>query len=139
MPTFDAAGMRSINALKKRLRTLPITAVARIASRAAPAMTELAQGAFDAGRTVYDRARPRGVDGNALTLRKTGALERAIEFRSTGRDIRTAPLPRYARYVIAAYNVLPPGKAPLPQAWRDRMAQIAAEVLYAELHERAGA
>jgi hypothetical protein len=132
----DAAALRSINSLKRALKRLPITAVARIASRAAPAMTDLAGSAFRAGQTVYGRARPLSVEGERLDLERTGVLKRALEFRATGRDIRTLPLPRYARYMIAAYAVLPPGKAPLPQAWKDKLAALAAEVLHAEITGR---
>jgi hypothetical protein len=123
---------RTLRALAKALRKLPITASARIAARAAPEMSQLAGGAYDTGVTVYNAARPRGTDGSALSLEQTGATRRAVEFRATGRDIRTAPLPRYARYLIGKYDILPNG--PLPAAWRERMTRIAAQVLYEDIH-----
>lgn len=128
---IDAAGLRSLQSLKRALTKLPITSVARIAARAAPAMTELAASAYDAGKTVYGSARPRGVAGE-LDLVKTGASRRAMRFNATGRDIRTAQLPRYTRYLIGKYDVLPNG--PLPLAWRERLREIAAAVLYDEIH-----
>lgn len=128
----DAAALRSINSLKRALRNAPITSVARIAARAAPAMSELAQGALASGQTVYDRPRPRGVDGQELSLVRTGATRDALRFVATGRDIRTATLPRYARYLIGKFDLLPNG--PLPQSWRDRLRQLAASVLYEEIH-----
>lgn len=133
----DAAALRSINALKKALRRLPVTSVARIASRAAPAMSALAQDAHASGRTVYDRPRPRGVDGDSLSLERTGATRAALQFVATGRDIRTAKLPRYARYLIGKYDLLPNG--PLPAAWRERLQAIAAQVLYDEIKRGGGA
>lgn len=126
---IDARGLRSIRSLKSALQRLPITATARIAAGAAPAMSELAQGAHASGKTVYDRPRPRGVDGDALSLERTGATQRALRFIATGRDIRTTQLPRYARYLIGKYDLLPNG--PLPQAWRDRLRDIAGRVLSA--------
>lgn len=128
----DLAGLRSIKSLKRALTKLPITATARIAARAAPAMSALAGGAYGTGRTVYDRPRPRGVDGGELSLERTGASRRAMRFSATGRDIRTAVLPRYTRYLIGKYDVLPNG--PLPLAWRERLREIAAQVLYDEIH-----
>jgi hypothetical protein len=122
---------RTLRAIAKALRKLPITVSANIAARAAPAMSQLAGGAYDSGVTVYGQARPRGVDGQALSLEKTGASRRAVEFRATGRDIRTAPLPRYTRYLIGKYDVLPNG--PLPAAWRERMQAIAVQVLYEQI------
>lgn len=133
---IDAAGLRSINALKRSLKKLPITSVARIAARAAPAMTDLAGGAYDSGQTVYGKPRPPGVDGQALSLERTGASRRAMAFAATGRDIRTKPLPRYTRYLIGKYDVLPNG--PLPAAWRERLNDIAARVLYEAIHSSAG-
>jgi hypothetical protein len=128
----DAAALRSINSLKRALKMIPVTSVARIAARAAPAMSELAQDAHASGKTVYDRPRPRGVDGQALDLERTGATKRALSFIATGRDIRTTLLPRYAKYLIGKYDILPNG--PLPQAWRDRLRDVAARVLHDEIH-----
>lgn len=123
--------LRSLRSLKRALQKLPATATARIARHAAPAMSELARSAFDGGRTVYDKARPRGVDGGELSLVRTGSSRDAMAFRATGRDIRTAPLPRWTKYLIGKYDVLPNG--PLPQAWRERMTDIAARVLHAQI------
>lgn len=133
----DAAALRSINALKRALKSLPVTSVARIAARAAPAMSELAQGAHATGKTVYDRPRPRGVDGDPLSLERTGATKSALQFVATGRDIRTVKLPRYAKYLIGKYGLLPGGKGALPPAWRDRLREIAAHVLHDEIHRSA--
>jgi hypothetical protein len=123
--------VRTLRALAKALRKLPITASARIAARAAPEMTSLAGGAYDAGQTVYGSARPRGVDGNHLALERTGTARRAMQFHSTGTQVRTAKFPEYVRYLIGKYDVLPNG--PLPQTWRDRLTEVAAQVLYADI------
>jgi hypothetical protein len=122
---------RTLQALKKALRAMPITVSANIAARSAPDMTRLALGSFDSGRTAYDQTRPRGVDGQALSLEKSGATRTAIQFVATGRDIRLTRLPRYSRYLIGKYDMLPNG--PLPLAWRERMTEIAAQVLHAQI------
>jgi hypothetical protein len=129
---IDAAGLRSLKSLKKALQKLPITATARIAAQAAPAMSALAGDAYDGGRTVYGSPRPRGVDGQGLKLERTGATRAAMNFITTGRDIRTARLPGYAKYLIGKYDVLPNG--PLPVSWRERLREIAARVLYDQIH-----
>lgn len=120
--------VRSLQALKKAIRKLPITAAAAIAARSAPEMSALAESAFDGGRSVYGPARPRGEDGQHLTLERTGDTRAALRFVATGRDIRLTRLPTYARYLIGKYDILPNG--PLPQAWRERMQDIAAQVLH---------
>ena len=128
--------IRTLRSLKKALTSMPITASARIAARAAPEITEIAQGAYDSGRTVYGTARPRGTDGRALDLVRTGASRAAMAFAATGRDIRTARLPKYTRYLIGRYDVLPNG--PLPLHWRDRLRTIAAHVLHDMIHGSGG-
>lgn len=132
MAVRDAAALRTINALKRALRNMPITASARIAARAAPVMSGLAGDAYDGQRTVYGSPRPRSVEGKPLDLVRTGASRRAMKFIATGRDIRTARLPSYTRYLIGKYDVLPNG--PLPATWRERLTAIAAEVLYEQIH-----
>lgn len=128
----NAAALRSINALKNALKQLPITATARIAARAAPAMSGLAGDAYDSDRTVYGTARPQSVNGGPLSLKKTGASREAMAFIATGRDIRTRILPRYTKYLIGKYDVLPNG--PLPPLWRETLTDLAARVLYDEIH-----
>jgi hypothetical protein len=128
--------LRTLRSLKKALQKLPITASARIAERGAPAVTALARASFDAGRTAYGSARPRGVDGDPLSLEATGATKAALRFIAVGTTMRTANLPRYARYLIGRYDLLPNG--PLPAAWRDRLQSIAAQVLYDAIHSPRG-
>jgi len=124
--------LRTLQAFKRAVAKLPITSVARIAARSAPAMSELAGSAYDSGQTVYGNARPQSVDGKPLTLERTGASRRAMQFIATGRDIRLTRLPRYTKYLIGKYDVLPNG--PLPATWRARLTEIAAQVFYDELH-----
>jgi len=128
---------RTIQALKRALARMPYTATARIAARSAPAMSDLADDAFASGVSVYGPARPRSVDGGALTLDRTGATREALRFIATGRDIRLTRLPRYAKYLISKYGLLPNG--PLPILWRERLTEIASQILYDQLHDRGDA
>jgi hypothetical protein len=123
---------RTLKALGKALRNMPITVSAKIAARSAPEITNLAQSAYDSGRTVYGSARPRGVDGDKLDLVQSGASRNAMRFIATGRDIRTPKLPDHTRYLIGKYDCLPNG--PLPAAWKDALRGVAAQVLDAEIH-----
>lgn len=123
---------RSLQALKRAIRKLPVTAAARIASRVAPEATRLALDSFDSGQTAYDTARPRSVvDGKALSLERSGAFRRAISFVATGRDIRLTRLPEYGGYLIGKYRALPNG--PLPVRWRETFTEIAAQALYDQI------
>jgi hypothetical protein len=133
---IDAKALRSVNSLKRALRNAPITVTARIAAGAAPAMSTLAQGAHASGKTVYDRPRPLGVDGQALDLERTGATKKALSFIATGRDIRTTILPKYAKFLIGRFDILPNG--PLPAAWREGLQAIAGQVLTDEIKRGSG-
>lgn len=125
--------LRSLASLRRVLAKLPLTVSANIARRAAPDVSTLARDAYDSGRTVYGQSRPKGVDGDTLDLVRTGASRRATQFTAEGTQMRTYVLPKYTKYLISRYQVLPPGKAPIPQAWRDRITAIAAEVLHAQI------
>jgi hypothetical protein len=110
---------------------MPVSVSARIASRAAPVTTDLAGSAYDSGRTVYGSARPLSAEGQPLDLVRTGASRAAMRFIATGRDIRTALLPRYTRYLIGRYDVLPNGV--LPATWSGALTTIAREEIEAQL------
>jgi hypothetical protein len=125
--------LRSLQSLRRALGKLPITASARIAQRAAPEVSALARDAYDGGRTVYGLPRPKGVDGDTLDLVRTGDSRRATQFTAEGTRMRTFVLPRYTKYLIARYSILPPGRAPLPLAWRERITSIAAAVLHEQI------
>ena len=125
--------LNTLRSLKHALQQLPKTASARIASQAAPEVSALTRAAFDDGHTVYGQERPRGVDGQELALVKSGATREAVRFVANGTQMRTAVLPRYTKYLIAKYECLPPGRAPLPLAWRERMNAIAEQVLRGQL------
>ena len=105
-----------ITDLKAKLRAYPVTMAQEIAGKAAPALTDLAQASFDGGQNVY---------GQAIALRgKTGDTEAAIRFAVTGTQIRTPVYPKYFKYLIAKYGVMPNGRAAMPTAWKDKLKTI---------------
>lgn len=118
--------LSSIKALKSRIATMPTTVAHDVAQRAAPAMTALTTEAFASGKSVYGDARPEGADGHALTLRKSGATERSLKFVANGTVVRCVLGPKYAKYLIGKYSVLPNGS--LPAAWSARLRDLVASV-----------
>lgn len=111
-----------IKDFKRKLNELPKSVAHDVAQRAAPDLTQLSREAYDAGRTVYGESRPAGVNGNALTLKKTGATERDLRFVSVGTIVRCVLGPKYARYLIGKYSVLPNGA--LPAAWSAKLREL---------------
>jgi hypothetical protein len=117
--------LSSIAGLKQRLRELPTSVAHDVAQRAAPVLTGLARGAFDTRRTVYGEQRPAGVEGNDLTLEKTGATRHTIAFVANGTTIRCVLPTRYARFLIGKYGILPNGA--MPVAWSEALRALVAE------------
>ena len=112
--------------LKAHLRELPRSVAHAVSGRAAPALTTLTQVAFSSGRSVYGEARPAGKGGRVLSLRRTGAVSRELRFVANGTIVRCILGPRYARFLIGKYGILPNGA--MPAAWSRRLAQIVQEV-----------
>jgi len=112
---------KKLTTFAAKLRALPVTMAAAVASEAAPAMTGLTQGAYSSAQTVYGDARPRGVDGQPLTLHKTGATEAGLRFINVGTIVRCVLPNKYQRYLIR-YGILPNGG--MPAAWRAKLDTI---------------
>jgi len=118
--------LSSIKGLKQEIRSLPVTVAAAVARQAAPALTSLTGDAFASKQTVYGEARPAGVNGNELSLVKSGATSDALRFIAVGTIVRCVLPTKWARYLIGKYGVLPNGA--LPAGWSRRMSAIVHEV-----------
>jgi hypothetical protein len=121
---------RRLKDLAARLRALPKTAAIKVAAKSAPAITALAQSAYDGGTTVYGGARPSGKSG-ALSLVATGRTRATLRFVAVGSIVRVALGTRYARFLIGKYGILP--MATLPTAWGEALGRVSVEVLDAEV------
>jgi hypothetical protein len=111
--------------MKASLRALPRSVAHQVAQRGAPKLTALTREAFDGNRNVYGDARPAGVDGQPLTLVKSGATRAALKFTANGTIIRAVLGTRYAKYLIGKYGILPNGA--LPVKWSRALAEIVKE------------
>jgi len=113
-------GNAALADFKRQLREFPLSLAHDIAQRAAPAITDQATSAFDAGNTVYGEARPRSVYGHPLTLLGPKAVTRkTIKFVSNGTIVRCVLGTKYAKYLIGKYGILPNGY--LPESWSRRL------------------
>lgn len=118
-------GNQTFASLKRTLATLPRTLAADVAKRSSPVLTNLTQEAFIGGQSVYGDARPRGADGQPLDLYRTGAVAGQLRFTSNGTVVRAVLGPRYAKYLIGKYGILPNGA--LPVRWRSALQQVVKE------------
>jgi hypothetical protein len=115
----------NVNDLKKlgqRLNKFPVTLVHNVAQKTAPKLTANATASFNSGLTVYGDARPKGSDGQPLTLRQTGATEATLRFTAVGTIVRCVLGTPYARYLIGKYKVLPMGG--MPTTWSKQINEI---------------
>ena len=121
--TVRRTGNATFGDLKAKLKTLPVSVAHRVASQAAPAVTDLTVDAFLTGRSVYGDHRPDGVDGRPLTLRKSGRTRDTLKFVANGTIVRCVLGTKYARYLIGKYGILPNGR--MPAEWARRLREIA--------------
>lgn len=118
----NPANLRKLGA---SLRALPKVLAQKVAAKVAPDLTAQAQAAYGSGRNVYGDARPTGVDGQPLSLEKSGATRRSLKFVSVGTIVRASLGTRWSRYLIGKYKILPNAGSPMPVAWQDATSKIA--------------
>jgi hypothetical protein len=120
----------SIREFKQRLGMLPLSVAHAIAQQAAPLLTRFAQEANAAQRNVYGDPYPEGVDGTQLDLVFTGDTRRTLRFVVSGTIIRCQLGPRYAKYLIGKYKILPIGdRTAMPANWRRALDELARTVV----------
>lgn len=112
----------SIRDFKTRLKALPLSVAHEISQQAAPMLTAFLQEANAARVNVYGDPYPRSLDdrrdGEQLTLVATGTTRRQLRFVVDGTLIRCALGPRYAKYLIGKYKILPIGdRTSMPVNW----------------------
>lgn len=127
MSTRVSGNVKGLHGLRAKLQAVPATAALATARQAAPALTTLAGGSYDAGQTVYGSSRPKGKRGQRLSLVASGTTRRLIKFVSDGTTtIRAALAEKYMRYLVGKYGILPSGaRAALPRSWQQRIDGIA--------------
>ncbi len=123
----------NLRAFSASLRDLPRTVGIKVATAAAPAITAAAAATFAAGADPYGVAWTPGADGQAVTLRKTGALARGISYTAIGTKIRVVLGVRYAKYQIGRRPVFPRQGAPLPRPYVDALTSTSRDVIATSL------
>jgi hypothetical protein len=120
----------SIREFKQRLAKLPLSVAHTIAQQAAPMLTRFAQEANARRENVYGDPYPEGADGAQLDLVHTGDTRRTLRFVVNGTIMRCALGPRYARFLIGKYRILPIGdRSDMPSNWRRALDELARTVV----------
>lgn len=135
---YKSKGTPSLrNFVNKRLAGMKQELANRIAPKVAQKITERARASFAAGQTVYGDARPAGVQGDKLTLVKTGLAQSTLHFTAVGSVVRAVLSAPYVKYLIGKYKILPIGNAALPFQWLIDIRKIVNDAVAADV--RAGA
>lgn len=130
---IDASSLKSFAA---KLRELPRVVAIRVASEAAAKLTEISRSTFNSGENAFGEAWEPGEKGQAITLRKSGALASRISFAAVGQKLRAALGVGYAKYQVGKRPVFPRQGDPLPPSYARALAEIAARVIREELGGR---
>jgi hypothetical protein len=107
----------------------------RVAEEAAPAITQLATQSFEKSETPYGLNWVPGVDGQVVTLRKTGALQRYIRYVAIGTKLRVSLGVRYAKYQIGKRPVFPRQGGELPESYSQVLERTAVRIVKEELYK----
>jgi hypothetical protein len=123
----------SLSQFANDLRRLPRVVAIKVAVEAAPILTELAKQTFNAGETPYGVNWREGVQGQRVTLDKTGALKRYIHYVAIGTRLRVALGVPYAKYQIGKRPVFPKQAGALPPLYVAALKRSVARIAKEEL------
>lgn len=125
--------MKSLSQFANDLRQLPKVIAIKVAEAAAPALNAEAKRTFDAGQTPYGLNWVPSVEGQRITLRKSGDLEAHVRYVAVGTRLRAQLGVAYAKYQVGKRPVLPRAGVALPATYSRVLEQIAVRVAKEEL------
>lgn len=125
--------VQSIANFTQALRKIKTVTAQKIAEKAAEKITEIGKRAFEAGQDPYGNDWTPGADGDAVTLKKTGALERTLRYVANGTKIRVALTVPYAKYQIGKRPVFPKQGGTLPAEYTETLQRVAVDVIKQEI------
>ncbi len=129
----NAGALSSLAQFSADLRRLPTVVAQKVATAAAPVLTALVKGTFDASEDAFGGSWKIRDDGKRATLRKSGALASHISYVAIGTKLRIALGVRYAKFQIGTRPVAPKQGQGLPIEYSRALQKVTAEVCRAEL------
>ena len=103
---------------------MPFRVAAKVAQRAARAVTEMARADYTSGNTCYGDDRSGDV-----SLVRTGATLATVRFEALGQMMRCVLGTPWSKYLIGKYRILPHGGAAMPTKWFEAIRAIANQEL----------
>lgn len=102
-----------LRALERSMRELPRTLGAKVATAVAGDISALARQTFNASENAYGDSWAPGVDGQKVTLRKSGGIASDVEYVAIGTRLRARLGRPYAKYQMGKRPIFPTGKLPV--------------------------
>ena len=130
---MSALDLSTLSKFSEALRRLPVVVAIKIAERAAPILSELAHATANAGEDPYGVPWAPGVDGQTVTLRKSGDMLRPLAYIPRGPKLRASLTTRYAKYQLGKRTVFPRQGGLLPSAYSEALKVAVVDVCREEL------
>lgn len=125
----NAQAIASMAKFEADLRRLPTSVAIEAARLAAPKLTALVKEGFAQSETPYGVGWLPGADGQKVTLRKSGSLEKQTVYTAVGTKIRLRLGVSYAKYQVGRRPVAPQRGGALPAAYSAALADAAVEAV----------
>lgn len=129
----NAQAITSLATFSANLRRLPRVVAQKVATAAAPVMTALVLGTFNAGTDAFGGSWKIREDGTRATLKKSGALSKYVKYVAIGTRLRLALGVAHARYLIGTRPIAPKQGQGLPVEYIEALAKVTADVCREEL------
>lgn len=126
-----------LSKLASAMKALPVRVSQAVAARVAPELTSRARASFAAQENPYGDTWAPGVDGNAVTLRKSGTLFSGVRFTAIGTRVRAVLGAPYAKYQVGKRKVLPSGGSKMPSDWSAAIEDIVQQEVSKDLERSA--
>lgn len=115
------------------LRRLPKVVAIRAAAMSAGAINALAAGTFSRSEDAYGVGWKPSVDGEKVTLRKSGKLASNVRYKATGTRLRAVLGVAYAKYQVGARPIFPRKGDLLPKEYTVALKETCDAVVREEL------
>ena len=121
--------LRSLANFSAKLRALPTSVAIRVTERAAPELTALARQTFSQGTNPYGVPWLPNSEGERVTLRRSGGIEKSVFYVAIGTKLRIRMGVSYAKYQIGKRPVFPSQGSALPGNYSATLARVTVDVV----------
>lgn len=123
----------SLKNFSAALAELPRVLAQKVAAAAAPALTAVARATYNAGENAFGQTWAPGVDGDRITLHKSGGIARGVFYAAIGTRLRVVLGVPWAKYQIGKRPIFPRQGDTLPTDYLKALTTTTQDVIRAQL------